>query len=206
MNASRNLAAAEVELQKQALRHELLARRACLRPAEVAEWSRGAVERLLRLSEFLKAAVVGCYLAKSREVQTESIVAECRSKGKILAVPRWDGARNSYGWAILPADGVLRKGRFGVSEPVDQEWVRVEELDVVIVPGVAFDKRGCRLGHGAGHFDRLLRVEETRSITPPLRIGLAFDFQVLEEVPCAEHDVPMQVVVTERRTIRCQRP
>jgi 5-formyltetrahydrofolate cyclo-ligase len=86
-----------------------------------------------------------------------------------------------------------------ILEPDERTWIPVDDVDLVLVPGLAFDAAGGRVGHGQGHFDRTLRQARAGR---PVKAALAFEFQVFDQVPTTESDVRMDVIVTERRVIR----
>jgi 5-formyltetrahydrofolate cyclo-ligase len=151
--------------------------------------------KVFRLAVFRRANLVGCFVALPYEVQTWRMIEEMLARGKRVAVPvtARRGTRLRFAEIRDPARE-LSRGPLGVLEPHPRtrQWVRVQELDLLLVPGLAFDRRGQRLGHGQGYFDRLLeRVPKT---TPT--VGLAFRFQLLECLPTAAHDRAVQTVVT----------
>jgi 5-formyltetrahydrofolate cyclo-ligase len=100
--------------------------------------------------------------------------------------------------ARLAPAAALAPGRHGIPEPVAPDWTHPEIIELAIIPGLAFDRRGDRLGHGAGHYDRLLAQAPLKSA---LKIGLAFAFQLREFVPATARDVAMDGVVTEAEII-----
>ncbi|MBM4142017.1 MAG: 5-formyltetrahydrofolate cyclo-ligase [Lentisphaerae bacterium] len=187
---------------KAAVRREAEARRRRLAPDEALRLSGMAQARVTALPEFEAAGLVCCYLALRGETDTALIIAACRERGIGLCVParRPEG---TYGLARLRPDTRLTRGPLGVAEPEDREWVALEEVALAVVPGVAFDLRGGRVGRGGGHIDRLLAADTGGKL---FAVGLAFECQVFERVPVAEHDRRMQAVVTESRTIRSAAP
>ena len=140
------------------------------------------------------------YLALPQEVQTTRIIAQARVWQKRVAVPVVQG--NSLAAVELPDDPAqLQRGRFGILEPSGtQVVIPPEEIDCVMVPGVAFDYRGGRLGFGKGYYDRFLSRLPTT-----YRCGLAFGIQVVPYVPQTSHDVCMHGIVTEQGFIPCMR-
>lgn len=168
-------------------------RRRELTREQVRELSAAIFQRLVTLEAVKQATVVGAYLALPWEVQTDSFVEYCWDQGKKVAVPAWLPLERIYRWREYQQDAELRRGPWGVPEPVEGEWLRPKDLEVIIVPGVAFDHMGRRLGHGLGYFDRLLPE------TTATRIGLAFDFQLIRRVPVEKHDQKVDLIVTEKR-------
>ena len=118
--------------------------------------------------------------------------------GKAVCVPAHRAEDGRYAMAALAPDAARGAGPAGIVEPAFKEWILLETVDLVVVPGVAFDPAGGRVGRGAGHYDRLL-AGAGRACA---RVGLAFEFQVLAGVPTSGHDVGMDVIVTEQRTLR----
>ena len=151
--------------------------------------------KVFRLTAFRRAATVCCYVALPYEVQTWRMIEEMLKNGKRVVVPvtqpRTKRLRLSE---VRNPRAELIRGAFGVLEPTSQARypVRVRDVDLVLVPGLAFDRRGHRLGHGHGYFDRFLaRVPKT---TPT--VGLAFRFQLLDRLPTAAHDHAVQTILT----------
>lgn len=165
--------------------------------ADRALYAVAAAKRLLALPEIARAQVVLIYASTSEEIDTSPAIEALRRRGAVVALPRVAGPKEL---AIHRVDAgtPLVRGPFGLVEPpVDAPVVAPGEVDVAVVPGVAFDGACRRVGRGAGYYDRLL-IQMDRAVT----VGLAFDGQVLDEVPCEEHDVCLDVLVTPTRTMR----
>jgi 5-formyltetrahydrofolate cyclo-ligase len=188
---------------KEAARHLVRKKRASLEPDWIAEASRSAQERLAALPAFGGASVVFCYLALEREVQTAWFVAECLRLGKTVGVPCRHETDGDYAVACLEDDTELRTVSLGLREPVAPRWIPVDRIDLAVVPGVAFDLHGGRVGHGAGHYDRLLGGRDAGRAMAATKVGLTFEFQLMGRVDTARHDVDMDWVVTEERRVRC---
>ena len=151
--------------------------------------------KVFRLTAFRRAQIVCCYVALPYEVQTWRMIEDMIAKGKRVVVPV-TAARTRRLWLSEVRDPAaeLGRGAHGVWEPLPKvrRSVPLRTVDLVLVPGVAFDRRGHRLGHGLGYFDRFLsRLPKT---TPT--IGLAFRFQLLDRLPVTSHDYAVQTVVT----------
>ena len=151
--------------------------------------------KVYRLEAFRRATRICCYVALPYEVQTWRMIEQMLSKGKRVAVPVVR-PRTKRLWLseIRDPAAELARGAFGVWEPLPsaRRPVRVRDLDLVLVPGLAFDRRGRRLGHGHGYFDRFLaRLPKTIPT-----VGLAFRFQLLDRLPVAPHDYAVQTVLT----------
>lgn len=183
----------DLERRKVALRAEVGERRALLGPRERSEASERAVARLLTLPVLSHAVEVAMYVALPDEVDVTRAGDVLRDRGATLLLPRSSGDR----LALVPVteDEVLRPGYRSILEPEGPGSDDLSGLDVVVVPGVAFDPQGRRLGRGGGHYDRLL-AELPVTTT---RIGVCFEVQLVEEVPAGTHDQAVGVVVTESR-------
>lgn len=181
--------------QKKALRALALTRRAALPDREGR--SRRIGERVLGLPAYRTAGEVLCYLDARAEVRTADLVAEVLRQGKKVVVPYCVG--HELELFHLEAADELAPGAFRIPEPradlrsVPAKAVAAHELDLLLVPGVAFDRVGGRLGHGFGYYDRLLERVRPDAVL----VGLAFECQLVNAVPAAAHDVFMDLVVTE---------
>ena len=157
--------------------------------------SRTIWRKVFRLTAFRRAGMIGCYVGLPYEVHTWQLIEQMLAKGKRVAVP-WVQPRSkrlAFSEVTDPAAD-LAPGAFRVWEPrpAVRHPVPIDELDLVIVPGLAFDGRGHRLGHGLGYFDRFLARVSARIPT----VGLAFRFQLLKPLPTAFHDRAVQTVLT----------
>lgn len=161
------------------------------------EASRRIAARLFDLPEFGGAETVMLYLDVRDEVRTRWLLPQLFDQGKTVVVPFCQGRELN----LFRLEGLdeLETGAFGILEPrlglrsLPEKLATAEQLDAVVVPGVAFDRRGARLGYGRGFYDRLLpRVRPDVAL-----IGLAFECQMFAELPAAEHDVFMDRVITE---------
>lgn len=117
-----------------------------------------------------------------------------RIPGKTFFIPAFDETSGRYRMARLTTE--LKKGRFGIQEPVEPVFAAANELDLIIVPGVAFDRAGRRIGRGGGFYDRLL--PQYRAV----RAGICFDFQCLPDIPAEQHDIQMDFLVTETKILK----
>ncbi|HVM61524.1 MAG TPA: 5-formyltetrahydrofolate cyclo-ligase [Verrucomicrobiae bacterium] len=184
--------------KKIALRERMRARLASQSPAEARAKSAAIWERLSVVREFSGARRLLSYVSTGAEVDTHGLIRQLLAMGRHVCVPRFDEAQRTYVVSeIGDFDGDLMTGKFGILEP-RPEAMRPAVLDpigIALVPGLAFDETGNRLGRGLGHFDRLLRQ------TGGVKIALAFDFQLLDEVPAETHDMRMDFIVTETRVV-----
>ena len=185
--------------EKVTLRKQMRARLASQSAADVRAKSADIWERLSVLGEFTSASRLLVYVSAGREADTHGLIRQLLAMGRNVCVPRFEIAKQRYVASELrDFDADLATGKFGILEP-KPEAIRpaaADQIDAALVPGLAFDETGNRLGRGMGHFDRLLLEVRGR------RIALAFDFQILGEIPAETHDVRMDFIVTETRVIK----
>jgi 5-formyltetrahydrofolate cyclo-ligase len=182
-------------MPKQPIRTELLLRRKSQNVAERQAYSRRAQELLLATAEFCMATSVALYSPVAGEVLTDLLAAEARRLGKRLSYPRVRDGRLELVEVFSIEE--LHPGLFGVLEPVGSVTVTLGEIDLLVVPGVAFDRAGHRLGYGKGFYDRMLHAPEQ-----VCKAGIAFDFQLLAALPTETHDVRMDILATESALLR----
>jgi 5-formyltetrahydrofolate cyclo-ligase len=184
--------------QKAAFRAEMSARRDALAP-EVRDVATQAIEaRLVALPALESARVVHCFVGIGSEVATEALIRSLLKRGRRVVAPRVK--RRVLEHVALTSIESLVENRMGLREPhPEAELIDLAEVDVMLVPGLAFDAAGYRLGYGGGYYDRTLAelARHGRATT----IGLAFEAQLVDEVPREEHDQPVSLIVTETRTI-----
>ncbi len=172
----------ELTAEKEQIRKNLLSARMRLSVHEVRERSEKAQNILLGMQVVQKARKIMAYNSMKNEVLTDKIISpNSYDSAKEIFVPK---VINDTQMVAIQNENAL------VQE-------KIENMDVIIVPGIVFDKKGYRIGYGKGYYDRLLAKTKTT------KIGLAFDFQVLDSLPIKEHDIPMNFVVTETRVIQC---
>jgi 5-formyltetrahydrofolate cyclo-ligase len=162
------------------------------------ELSREIVARCMALPEYQRAQTVLFYLDVRSEVRTRNDLGKALASGKKIVVPYCvDGELELF---HLESEDELSVGMYRILEPkpelrtVAAKRVDVDDIDLIIVPGVAFDRRGGRTGHGKGYYDKML--EHARHDTP--LVALAFECQLFDEIPMQDHDVFMDKVITEK--------
>lgn len=185
-----------IRRRKQALRTEARSRRVALPDKETL--SRDIWKRLVALPEYARTRRVVLYIDHRSEVRTWPFVSDVWLSGKQIVVPYCEN--RELGLFRLEHLDELEPGMLGILEPradlrrADARAVRLEAPDLVVVPGVAFDREGGRIGQGAGYYDRLL----ARAPAGVAYVGIAFECQLVDAIPVLPHDVRMHKVVTER--------
>jgi len=186
------------------LRQSVLGRRLALPADRVAELSERVRAHLVRHPAWRASRVVLGYASFRQEVDTFPLLKEVLARGKELVLPRVDRARRSLDLlTVKDLEADLRPGYQGILEPDPSRCAPADPhlIDLVLVPGVVFDRRGFRLGYGGGYYDRLLA-----SLPRAVRVGLAFSLQVVEELPVLPHDLPVDILVTEEGVLEVGRP
>ena len=186
-----------IYIKKSKIRQRIKNTRASLSTRWILESSRCIHQRALGLSEYLSARFIAAYYALPNEVQTNEIFKQCWHDGKEIFVPVYEPKKNAYSFSKVGESSLLREGPYNINEPVVHSVIGPDLLTLVFVPGVAFDPFGGRIGYGKGHFDKLLQ-----SNINLFKVGLAFDFQVLEHVPVTKSDIAMNAIVTNTRIIK----
>ena len=180
------------------LRKTVLGRRDALDAGARAALSRTILREISGLDVYRRAGVVLAYAGIGSELRTDAFLRHTLNEGKTVLLPRVNRQRkllDVYEVRDLAHD--LEAGTWGISEPRPDRCTPADPrtIDFVLVPGVAFDAHGGRLGYGAGFYDRLL----SGSVSPHAwLVAGAFEAQMVEAVPLNEHDVPVDVVVTEK--------
>jgi len=156
--------------------------------------SREIEERLFSLSEFKSARVILFFASFRSEVDTGPMIRRALAFGKRVVLPKVKGTELVL-YEISDLDKDVSPGTWGIPEPHEPRPVMLEEIDLIIVPGAAYDEQGNRAGYGAGFYDKLLPT--FKKVT----VALAFEFQIVPNVPTEMHDIPIKKIVTERRVI-----
>lgn len=180
-------------MPKRSIRSRFLAERKALSLVTCAALSNEVQQQFLRSGCLQHADCVALYSAIHNEVGTELVARQVLAARKRLVYPRVSGEALEF---VEVADlAELTTGAFGVLEPPPGRPVSSTELDLVVVPGVVFDRKGHRLGYGRGYYDRCLDLCREDSV----KVGFAYDFQVVETLPAAEHDRALSMLMTDKR-------
>ncbi len=182
-------------ITKAQLRGEIEARRHALDSDWIRDASQRIVERLLTLDVFKSAETVALYKAMAGEVDLGRLFSACRDLGKRTCIPVFNRTLQAYEWAEITDRTKYIAGHYGIQEPKNPSLVRVDGLNLIIVPGVAFDANGNRLGRGGGYYDRLLDGFSG------IKAAVAFEFQLFPHIPHESFDIPVNYIVTELKVI-----
>ena len=190
-----------IDGDKRDLRRRMLACRRALSVEERASRSAAITEKLLSLEAVQKARTVFAYAAMEDEVQTEPLVASLLDRGKRVAIPLVIGKRSMEA-ALVPSMGALETGAYGILtvRAERREILAPQEIDCVIVPGVAFGLDGSRLGMGGGYYDAFLPKAERA-----VRVAAAFQCQISEDIPSLPYDCGVDWIVTEQGVFKANK-
>ena len=190
------------EQAKRALRDKMRALRASVPAESRSKRSLAIVAHVLALPELARAKTVLTFLPIKGEPTLDALHEALRARGVTLALTRIHPETDTLEVARFDDEASLVWGSYGLREPPpDAAAVALDDVDVVLVPGLVMDLRGQRIGYGKGHFDRLLPRLPTA-----FRCGICYDFQLVGEAPSLPHDEPLHAVVTDLQVVRPDHP
>ncbi|MFQ5543162.1 MAG: 5-formyltetrahydrofolate cyclo-ligase [Nitrospiria bacterium] len=200
MNVKHFHSLAQSKLKKN-LRRNLQHDRKTLSKDECHQKSLDISERFLRSALVQSSTFIQFYLANRFEVQTDIVILKVLRQKKRIAVPVIDVSHLFFLSELTdPSPGSFQEGPFGIRQlqPAMIKRVDISEIDLWVVPGIGFDKIGNRLGYGGGYYDHALSCSRGK------RIALAFDMQIVDQIPVESTDQPMDLIFTETQTIDCK--
>jgi 5-formyltetrahydrofolate cyclo-ligase len=185
---------------KSQIRKQIRQAIAALGDQTIKEKSRAAAARLIGLPEFQSAGTIMVYLQIPHELETLGIVNAVLAAGKTLLSPVvLPGIKTMHAGKLQgPDDPDLITSDYGIREPIHSPPWPIDQIDFIVVPAMAFDLHGNRLGRGGGYYDRFLSQPGLHAF----KCGLAFEEQLLPSVPTHKHDIPVDAVVTDARVLR----
>ena len=185
-------------MDKAELRRKLLNCLLAIPPEQRSERSRKACRNLVSTEQFQSASTVMMFLSLPHEVDTSEAILHAWQLGKAVAVPKisWQ-QRHMIPVQINSLETGLSTGASGLRNPVAGLPVPFEEIDLVVTPGLGFDKKGNRLGRGGSYYDRFFANEELKAA----RCGFGFAEQLVDSIPVTEHDEPVEILVTDEEII-----
>jgi 5-formyltetrahydrofolate cyclo-ligase len=164
--------------------------------------SRKACRNLVSTRPFQDASTVMMFLSLPHEVDTAEVILHAWQLGKVVAVPKisWE-QRHMIPVQINSLETGLSTGVSGIRNPVTGVPVPFGEIDLVVTPGLGFDRKGNRLGRGGSYYDRFFANADLKAI----RCGLGFAEQIVDDIPVVDHDEPVDLLVTDKEVINCKK-
>lgn len=180
-------------MDKNELRKNIMALRNSMNMEEKASQDSRIFKNVVSSKYYNEATILMVYVSFGLEVDTKCIIEHALENNKIVCVPKIINKREGMKAIRIESLDELIKNKFGILEPVNfQKEVCAKDIDLFLVPGLAFDNLGGRIGYGAGYYDRFLKEAKDKSF----KIGLAYNFQVIEKVPMMENDVYLDAIIT----------
>lgn len=180
---------------KDELRHEMKLKRRALTDKQIQKISSVISEKIFKQREIINAASVMVYKSSFNEVSTDNIINGLFELNKRVSVPISNTETEAITVSYIDKHEKFLNGAYGIKEPESIKKAELSDIDVILVPGLAFDLKLNRLGFGKGCYDKLL------SDFHGIKIGIAYDFQITKTVFPSPHDVPMDMIITEKRII-----
>ncbi|MBR1558646.1 MAG: 5-formyltetrahydrofolate cyclo-ligase [Clostridia bacterium] len=177
-------------MDKKALRREIGAKKSALSAEEVGRRSAILAEKLFEAEQYRDCRSLYAYLSFNEEVRTDPIIERAWADGKRVAVPKVVGKEMVFIW--IDSFDALGPGYYGITEPVNDGPVADDQTALVLMPGLAFDPEGHRVGYGGGFYDRFLENEPDHPL-----VALCYDFQMYDHLDVESHDVPVDLVITD---------
>jgi len=185
-------------LSKDQIRREILRIRNSLSENEMVVNSNIISNMVISTKEYKKASSIGLYFPIGSEVNTIEIIKHSLATKRIISLPRIIDSNKILFFKIIEnsfEDIKMTKGKYGILENSMSDFI-ITKMDLLIVPGIAFDLQGNRIGYGKGYYDRFLSKLKANNI-----MALAFENQIIDKIPKTQNDIPVNVIVTEKRII-----
>ena len=182
---------------KNHLKESVLEKRNSLSKEEILEKSSQIEKNLFKIEQYKNSKITMFFVSFNSEVNTHDMIRKSLHN-KTVIVPKV--VHNEIEPSIiLDFDNLVPSGKFGILEPIEAMKIAYKNIDLVLVPGIAFDKKGHRIGYGFGYYDKFLS-----KVPKAVKIGLCFDFQIVDKIPNEAHDIPVDLIVTDERIIECK--
>lgn len=187
-----------LQAEKKKMREVVLAQRDTILPAARTAASHAILEKVCALPQYLQAKVVLTYMGFGSEIETQSFFERIIADGKIAVLPRVDRGTQTLNLHSARGMSELQTSKWGIREPaLDAPMVSINAINFVLMPGVAFDRSGNRLGYGRGYYDKLIAAAN-----PALaRVAAGFSGQIVDKVPVGSHDQKIHSIITENEII-----
>lgn len=175
-------------MDKKQLRDQIRQRKRAMTETEITEKSAALAQKFLATPLYKQAKTLYGYLPYNQEVRTVPILEQALADGKQVAVPKIYG--DTMRFILLPDLSKVEKGYSGIPEPIADEPIANDETALVLMPGLAFDPKGNRMGYGGGFYDKYLEAEPGHPT-----VALCYDFQMLPHLDTEAHDIPVDLVL-----------
>ncbi|AWK50563.1 5-formyltetrahydrofolate cyclo-ligase [Clostridium beijerinckii] len=187
---------------KKNLRKEILTKRKNIDSVEKEKMDQKILDEFYENKYYKEAKNIFIYISYDSEINTRGIINKALKDNKKIYVPRTEFKTRFMDAVEITSLDNLVESEYGILEPsMEEPHIEPNELDLIVVPGVAFDRNGGRIGYGAGFYDRYFkRISDDRIKRVP-KLALAYDFQILEKIPMNEKDVPVNYIITEKEYI-----
>lgn len=190
---------------KKKLREEILKKRKNISLNLKKELDRHIFNRFCESNYYKNANKIFIYVSYDTELDTKEIINKALEEGKRIFIPRIENKIKSMDAVEITSLDNLEESKYGILEPsIYKEAIDPNEIDLIIVPGVAFDCCGGRMGYGAGYYDRYFKKINKENLVDIKKVALAYDLQILEQVPMDEFDVPIDYILSENQSINCR--
>ena len=183
---------------KTKIKESILEKRNSTSIEEILEKSKKIEENLFNLEQYMKSRSIMFFVSFNSEVNTHGMIKK-NLGNKTVIIPKVVGHEIEPS-VIIDFDNLVPSGKFNIPEPMDLMKIAYKNIDLVLVPGIAFDLSGHRIGYGFGYYDKFLK-----KVPKAVKIGLCFDFQIVEKITAEEHDVAVDIIITEKRVIECRK-
>ncbi|MBU5427392.1 5-formyltetrahydrofolate cyclo-ligase [Tissierella pigra] len=190
-------------MDKKTLRKEMLKKRSELSREDIVEYSNIIANKIYEMDNYKNAKRIMCFVSNGDEVETHPLIEQIIKDGKSIVVPITIPKTRELLVSDVYSLSELEVGDYNIEVP-KKEFTRVVDpntIDLILVPGVAFAKDGYRVGYGGGYYDRFL----SKLLNPTPKIAIGFDLQVVDKVPTDQYDLPVDMIVTEKRIIHCSK-
>lgn len=178
-------------MDKKALRREIAAQKRAMSPEQIEEASRRLAEQLFATEAYQNAQSIYGYLSYNQEVRTHAILQRAMIDGKRVAVPKVFGDEMRFIW--MEDLSLVAPGYFDIPEPIADGPIADDDLALVLMPGLAFDHEGHRIGYGGGFYDRYLADHPDHKL-----VALCYDFQLMDHLDTENHDIPVNLVISDK--------
>jgi 5-formyltetrahydrofolate cyclo-ligase len=186
-------------LAKSDIRKTILDKRNSISQLDHINNSRIISNRVISTKEYQSSRSLGIYYSIGSEVKTFAIIRHSLENKKEIALPRIIDSTKIQFFKVMEdrfEKIKFTKGKNGIFENSMSTTI-IDKIDLLIIPGIAFDLKGNRIGYGKGYYDRFLSLYKAKC-----KMGLSYDCQIINEIPNNEHDIPVDIIITEKRTIR----